>query len=292
MADYWDPTRFRTWLRLCEELMLKCAALIVVVSEPLKDELVARGVPADRVLVNPNAVDPDYFQPNCGGEDIRRELSIAPQELVVEFVGTFSHWHGVAVLQQAIARLLEADAERRLRFLLIGQGPLHGEIRAFLKQHEAEGRVIFTGLVSHSRVRCYLDAADILVSPHIPMPDGRPFFGSPTKLFEYMAMGKAIAASNLDQLAKVLSHGDTALLSEPGNVSEFVGAVQLLASDARLRESLGKRARAVAIERHTWARNAGNVFAAVKQETLRPTSRAAGQHVSVASGAPVRDGRA
>lgn len=263
MADYWDPTRFRTWLRMCEEAMLKCASLVVVVSEPLKEELLARGIPPERVLVNPNGVDPEYFHPECGGEAIRRELGLSAQEIVVEFVGTFSHWHGIAVLQEAILQLLQSNERSRLRFLLIGEGPLHGEMRAMLKTHEASGRVIFTGLISPAKVRAYLDAADILVSPHVPMPDGRPFFGSPTKLFEYMSMGKAIAASSLDQLAKVLSHGDTAILFEPGNVDQFVAAVRLLAGDPNLRTSLGQQAREAAIAKHTWARNASSTLTAI-----------------------------
>lgn len=270
MADYWDPTRFRTWLRMCEEVMLKCASLIVVVSEPLKEELLTRGIPPERVLVNPNGVDPEYFHPACGGEEIRKQLGLPQQEVVVEFVGTFSHWHGIAVLQEAIVQLLRSDERCRLRFLLIGEGPLHGEMRELLKPHEASGKVIFTGLISHAKVRAYLDAADILVSPHVPMPDGRPFFGSPTKLFEYMSMGKAIAASKLDQLAKVLSHGETAILFEPGNVDQFVAAVQSLACDPNLRASLGRRAREVAIAKHTWARNASNTLIAI-------TSGAAGE---------------
>ena len=284
MADYWDPTRFRTWLRLCEEVMLKCAALIVVVSEPLRDELISRGIPAQRVLINPNGVDPDYFHPGCGGEELRKELGLTPENVVVEFVGTFSHWHGIAVLQNAISQLLQHDKCDRLRFLLIGEGPLHGEMREALKAHEAGGRVIFTGLVQHSQVRANLDAADILVSPHIPMPDGRPFFGSPTKLFEYMAMGKAIAASSLDQLAKVLTHGETAILSEPGNVDQFVAAVQLLAEDAELRDSLGRRAREAAVARHTWARNASNALAAIDAcATRAPQAAYIGRSVPLAS---------
>jgi glycosyltransferase involved in cell wall biosynthesis len=265
MANYWDPTRFRSWLQLCEDVMLKCASLIVVVSDPLKEELLARGVPLQRVLVNPNGVDPQYFHPGCGGQEIRKELGLTPQAVVVEFVGTFSHWHGITVLQQAIVQLLRTDQHDRLRFVLIGEGPLQGKMREALAAHEASRKVIFTGLISHSKVRAYLDAADILVSPHVPMPDGRPFFGSPTKLFEYMSMGKAIAASHLDQLAKVLTHGETAILSEPGNVNEFVAAVQLLASDAGMRECLGRQAREAALERHTWARNVSNAMAAIDQ---------------------------
>jgi glycosyltransferase involved in cell wall biosynthesis len=101
----------------------------------------------------------------------------------------------------------------------------------------------------------YLDASDILVSPHVPMPDGSRFFGSPTKLFEYMAMGKAIVASRLDQLAEVLEHERTALLVAPGNAEELAQAIRRLALNPAERESLGAAARQAAVEHHDWARN-------------------------------------
>ena len=63
IADHWDPTAFRSLITLCEELTLRCAARIIVVSEVLRGELADRGIPADRIRVNPNAVDPDYFYP-------------------------------------------------------------------------------------------------------------------------------------------------------------------------------------------------------------------------------------
>ena len=62
---------------------------------------------------------------------------------------------------------------------------------------------LFTGLIPQEKGPQYLAVADILVAPHVPNPDGTPFFGSPTKLFEYMAMGRGIVASNLDQIGEV-----------------------------------------------------------------------------------------
>jgi glycosyltransferase involved in cell wall biosynthesis len=277
IADHWHPARFRTWLRLCEQVMLNCASLVVVVSEALKDELIGRGVPANHVLVNPNAVDTEYFHPGCGGEQVRKELGFSSREVVVEFVGTFSYWHGIAVLQYGIECLLQNDKLDRLRFLLVGGGPLHSEIREYLRQYEASGKVIFTDLISHDKVRAYLDAADILVSPHVPMPDGSPFFGSPTKLFEYMSMGKAIVASDLDQLAKVLRHNETGILVQPGDASQFIEAVQLLAADSHLRASLGRRSREVAIECHTWTHNARSVLAAMRDVSLHVPNESLGE---------------
>jgi glycosyltransferase involved in cell wall biosynthesis len=252
MADHWDPNPLRRWIRLCEEVTLRSAARIVVVSEVLRESLLAKAIPADRIRVNPNAVDPDYFYPGRGRESGRKELAIDPEEVLIGFVGSFSFWHGIEILQQAIASLLSKKPVCRLRFVLMGDGLLHGEMRAALAAYE---QVIFTGPIPRNKVAEYLDACDILVSPHVPMPDGSKFFGSPTKLFEYMAMGKGIVASRLDQLAEVLEHDRTALLVTPGNPEELAAAVERLALDRAKREALGAAARRAAVERHSWSHN-------------------------------------
>ena len=115
--------------------------------------------------------------------------------------------------------------------MLIGDGLLHGEMRSALAEYEQTGAVIFTGPVPREKVAEYLDAADILVSPHVPMPDGSRFFGSPTKLFEYMAMGKGIVASRLEQLAEVLEHERTAWLVRPGDAEDLAEGILRLALD-------------------------------------------------------------
>ena len=262
MAKYWDPARFAPWLKLCEKISIEAASLIVVVSNPLKKQLMEVGVPPERILVNPNAVDPERFHPECGGAKLRQELGFQPSDTVICFVGTFSYWHGVAVLEQAIHSLLSKPqrGKRSMKFLLVGDGPLAPRLREALEPYTRNGSVVFTGAIPHVSVRAYLDAADILVSPHIPMPDGSPFFGSPTKLFEYMAMGKAIAASALDQIAEVLEHERTALLVKPGDPQELTAAIQRLAADPRLRIELGRNSREAALSRHTWRQNARRVL--------------------------------
>ena len=264
IAEHWDPSRFKSWLSMCERVSLSAASLIVVVSEELRDELVGRGIPASRVLVNPNAVDPELFSPGCGGKALRRSIGFRREDVVACFVGTFSYWHGVSILQEAILRLLkERDKDplaSRIRCLLVGVGPHHAEIQKALQPYEELGLVHFAGAVSHDGVPAYLDAADILLSPHVGMPDGRPFFGSPTKLFEYMAMGKAIVASDLDQLGRVLRHQETAWLVPPGEPVQLAAAILRLAAEPRLRDYLGQNARAVALARHTWRQNAARVL--------------------------------
>ncbi len=264
ITQHWDPARFRRMLLLCEEVSIRAAFLIVVVSDALRDELLQRGVPPERILVNPNAVDPAIFQPGRGGREARIELGFAPDDVVVSFVGSFSYWHGIGVLQQAILGLMERGKGCKLRFLLVGDGLLQPEVRQALREYEQTGVVVFTGLLPHDSIPRLLDASDILVSPHVPMPDGSPFFGSPTKLFEYMAMGKAIVASNLDQLSQVLDHGTTAWLVPAGNAVELAAAIEMLANDPQLRHRLGQNAQASILRRHTWRVNAARVLAQFK----------------------------
>jgi glycosyltransferase involved in cell wall biosynthesis len=279
-AKFWDPSRFRALLCLCERVSLVSALSIVVVSEPLRDDLLRLGIPEERILVNPNGVDPEIFQPECGGAELRERLGFGKTDVVISFIGTFSYWHGIPVLREAIQNLLEGESGRaqtaRLRFLLIGDGPLHAELRAALCTFEETGDVIFTGAVPHDHVPAYLDASDVLVSPHLPAPDGKPFFGSPTKLFEYMAMSKAIIASSLDQLALVLEHEKTALLIKPGDSKDLAKAIVQLAGDPEMRASLGRRAREAAVANHTWQQNACRVL-----ETLAPRKPTANRNIGL-----------
>jgi glycosyltransferase involved in cell wall biosynthesis len=267
IANHWDPNPLTNWIRLCEEVTLRSAARILVVSEVLRKQLLDRGIEEGRIRVNPNAVDPDYFYPGRGRASGRKQLEVHADEVLVGFVGSFSLWHGIEVLQHAIAKLLSSGPPRRLRFVLMGDGLLHGEMRTALAEYEATGGVIFTGPLPRDKVAEYLDASDILVSPHIPMPDGSKFFGSPTKLFEYMAMGKGIVASRLDQIAEVLEHDQTAWLVTQGDVDELAEAILRLAQDPMKRAALGAAARRAAVERHCWSHNVARALSDAVPET-------------------------
>src|SRR5207237_125725 len=89
----------------------------------------------------------------------------------------------------------------------------------------------------------HLAAADLLVSPHVTNPDGTPFFGSPTKLFEYMAMGRPIVASDLEQIGQTLEHGRTAWLVPPGDVEALADAMARRAAAGRIGPTAATRRR-------------------------------------------------
>jgi glycosyltransferase involved in cell wall biosynthesis len=261
VGRHWDRVGSLGLLERYERLNLKAAARVFVVSEVERRNLLGAGVEDEKIVVNPNGVDAERFRPGIGGARVREELGIGKDETLVGFVGTFGPWHGVLALAEAIKLMPE---ESRVRFLLIGSGLLRGEVERRLSDAGVAGRAILTGAVDHERVPAMLDACDVLASPHVPLEDGSEFFGSPTKLFEYMAMGKGIVASRLGQIGEVLTDEETALLVEPNDPRQLSEAVQRLAASSDLRARLGAAARREAIARHTWTHNAGRVLEAYR----------------------------
>ncbi len=257
VGRHWDRVNRLDLLERYERLNLSAAARIFVVSDVERRNLEAAGVLTNKVIVNPNGVDTDTFRPGTGGDQARKKFDVGDNETLAGFIGSFGPWHGVQALAEAIRQI---PATSGIRFLLVGSGSLLGQIKELLAAEEQSGRVIFTGSVNHRDVPVLLDACDMLVSPHVPLEDGSDFFGSPTKIFEYMAMGKGIVASRLGQIGEVLSHEATALLVNPGHVEELSEAIVRLAEDRSLRERLGQAARREAIQHHTWKHNAQTVL--------------------------------
>jgi glycosyltransferase involved in cell wall biosynthesis len=254
MSRHWGrPLKYEAIASRIELLNVNGADLVVVVSRAMRDELLARGVDGSRVLVNPNAVDPDRYSPAVDGSALRRRLGL-DRRTVLGFISTFQPWHGAIVLARAFVALLNDHPEHRdtVRLLMIGSGAEADEAGRIISAGGCGEAAHFTGLVAQEDGPEHLAACDVLVSPHVPNADGSPFFGSPTKLFEYMAMGKGIVASNLDQIGEVLRHGETAWLVPPGNAAELSAGMDRLVRDAELRRSLGAAARLDVLANHTW----------------------------------------
>lgn len=260
---------FRNLAWAIEDLNLRYADLIVVVSKALKEELLSRGIDSDKILVNPNGVDPEVFDSSkyeSAASELRKEFRLEDR-ILVGFIGTFGKWHGAEVLAEAIEPVVSQNQDTH--FLFIGDGLLLGKVKSIIKDAQMDKHVSFTGLVPQRRAPGYLAACDILVSPHIPNPDGTEFFGSPTKLFEYMAMGKGIVASELGQIAEVLVHEETAILVEPGNVQQLATGILRLASDKTLSQQLGNTARKVVLSKYAWEQNVKRVIQALEELRAR-----------------------
>jgi glycosyltransferase involved in cell wall biosynthesis len=272
IARHWStPLLFEGLASRIEAANLTAADLIVVVSKALRDEVVGRGISPDRVLVNPNGVDPDRYHPGLDGSPIRARLGLVDR-LVIGFVGTFGPWHGAEVLARAVKEV--AGRLPAAHFLFVGDGSGMPRVREIVARDGVGDRVTFAGLVPQEEAPAYLAACDILASPHVPNPDGSPFFGSPTKLFEYMAMGKGIVASDLDQIGEILSHGETAWLVPPGDAAALAAGIVRMGEEPALCARLGAAARETAIRRHTWRAHVERLLGRMEElDLLEPPAR-------------------
>ncbi|MGI0134573.1 MAG: glycosyltransferase family 4 protein, partial [Candidatus Micrarchaeaceae archaeon] len=283
VAQNWGtPLKFHKTAKLVEEVNLQHAHLIVVVSSVLREELLQRGIEKERILYYPNCIDPEIFNPGRFSEQpldqLRDRWHIPRDAIVCTFLGTFGPWHGANVLAHAIREMANTSLpwlqQNKVHFLFVGSGQLLQKVRDILKDIPV-GLVTFTGLIPQSEAPAYLAASDVLISPHVPNVDGTRFFGSPTKLFEYMAMGKPIIASELEQLGEVLAGSwhigrekqrraglseSRAVLTTPGSSTEIAEAVIYLVMHPEARTMLGAAARAEALNRYTWQKQINSVL--------------------------------
>ena len=256
------------------------ASLIVVVSRALEHQLLEEGIEPDRILVNPNGVDVASLAEARARPPARWRAELGlPQAPTVGFVGTFGLWHGVKLLPELIEQV--ATREPDAHWVLVGDGQLHAEVSAEIDRRGLADRVTLTGIVSRTRAPELLAACDVCVSPHVPNPDGTPFFGSPTKLFEYMGLGRAIVASDLDQIGEVIEDGRTGLLTPPGDVPASAAAVARLLKDGELRGRLGAAALDAAAERYSWDAHARRILDAVDSAPEPVRSAGTGSRTAV-----------
>jgi glycosyltransferase involved in cell wall biosynthesis len=283
-TNWGKPLRFRRLALLAEDVCLRHAHVVVTVSEVLRDELIDRGVEPRRIVTYPNCIDPHVFDParfSAGNHAaVRARYNVPSDAIVAGFIGTFGQWHGVDVLAQAIRHLAISHADwlahHKVHFLIIGDGLKMPLVRDILSDTRCHGKFTLTGLVAQAEAPRYLAACDLLLSPHVKNPDGTRFFGSPTKLFEYMAMQRPIVASNLDQIGQILhdslsvdrlpttgpagSETFLAVLCPPGDPIALGKGVRFLVEQPSWRQVLGNNSRAEALGRYTWDRHVKEIL--------------------------------
>jgi len=252
---------------LIENYNIKSASYIVVVSKALKKTLKSFGVSENKIIVAPNGIDETKYHQKVMCDDIKEKYDFK-NKTVVGFIGTFGQWHGAENITLAYGKLLQRYPEykNRTTLFMIGDGIKMPEVRKHVKDFNISENVVLTGLVPQSDGPKYLSACDILVNPTVPNSDGTEFFGSPTKLFEYMAMGKGIICSDMAQMAEILEHNRTAFMVKPGDVDKLMMAVKVLIDNRELREKMGQNARSEVITKYTWDKHVQKILARVRND--------------------------
>ena len=236
-----------------EEGVVARATVIASVSAEATAMAEACGAHPDGLVTVPNGVDADAIGRLAAG--VEQDGGDRP---LVGWIGSFGEWHGAEVLVRAAARVASPA-----RFLMIGDGTERAACERLAAELGVGEAIEFAGRLPHDDALRALARCDVLASPHVPLRTGEPFFGSPTKIYEYMALGRPIVASDLGQIGEVLEDRRSALLVEPGSVEGTAAAIDELLAAPDLRDALGAAARQDARRLHTWNDRAERILAAL-----------------------------
>jgi glycosyltransferase involved in cell wall biosynthesis len=286
--------------RLVERRLFGGSDAVLTVSTALRHYALEQGARPARTLVLPNAVDTRRFTPGdrqqVTGDSpgtvlspdayrlspaTRARLGLATDAFVVGFAGSLKPWHGTDVLLDAFARM--KDHVPGARLLIVGEGPQGDALRTRAARLGIGTDVIFAGKVAHDAMPQMLAAMDVAVAPYLEVPD---FYFSPLKLYEYMASGLAVVASDAGEIAALVRDGQTGILCPPGKVAALAAALLSLAHDSGLRAQLGMAAR-VEAERHSWSENA-RIVAEVAGARQRPSCPVVPGRGRISTAWPVR----
>jgi glycosyltransferase involved in cell wall biosynthesis len=235
------------FLTMLEREVCLQAERVFVITDALRREMSARGVPDDRMLVVPNGVHSDRFVPQERDRDLEAQLGVA-ERTVIGYAGGLVHYEGLEVLLDAVAMLKQRRAD--FHVIVVGDGQHERSIRALAAKLRLDDVVTFTGRVPHKQVKRYLSLFDIAPFPRQPLPVCELI--SPIKPFESMAMAKAVVVSSVAALTEIVQDGKTGLVFTKGEPADLARSLERLLDSRDLRESLGREAREWVIAERDW----------------------------------------
>jgi PEP-CTERM/exosortase A-associated glycosyltransferase len=219
--------RYRLTRRL-ETHALRKAQHVFTICDGLRGDIAARGIPAGKITVIPNAVDIEAFEPgDQPDEALKARLGLA-DATVVGFIGSFYAYEGLDLLLDALPALLQHRPD--VRVLLVGGGPQDAALKVQAQRLGLADKVVFTGRVPHAEVQRYYDLVDVLAYPRHSMRLTE--LVTPLKPLEAMAQGRLLVASDVGGHKELIRHGETGWLFKAGSAAALATAIN---------EMLGRR---------------------------------------------------
>lgn len=218
--------RYRATRRL-ETRAIRLADHVFTICEGLRADIVARGIPAAKVTVIPNAVDVASFHLASPPDPKLQEKWGLAGKTVVGFVGSFYAYEGLDLLLDALPELIRQRPDVRL--LLVGGGPQEASLRRQAERLGLNEYVIFTGRVPHREVGRYYDLINVLAYPRHPMRLTE--LVTPLKPLEAMAQGQLFVASDVGGHKELIEHGQTGILFKAGDRDALSNALLGLLND-------------------------------------------------------------
>ena len=252
--------------RALETYALRRVDAITTICEGLRADIIARGIPAPRITVIPNAVDSQRFRvapsPN---RVLAQRLGLHGQPLL-GFVGSFYAYEGLDLLLHAMPRMLKSAPA--LQLLLVGGGPQESRLRKLSVQLGLQDKIHFASRVPHEQITEYYSLIDILVYPRLPMRLTE--LVTPLKPLEAMAQGRLVVASDVGGHREMIEHGKTGMLFKAGNADALAAEVLHLLSEPERWPILRQQARDYVERERNWSASVAR-YGDIYQRLLAPT---------------------
>ena len=255
------PLTMKRVAQCIEAWCLRNCTGLVFISGYFRDQALAAYGAIAPLVVSPNAADIGHFDPaRFDRIALRRERGIGDQ-VVCGYVGAFVHWHGVARFVEQIADRLASVPQ--LTLLMVGDGVDLAAIRALIAARGLGDRVLLPGRVAHGDIPAWIACMDYAVLPNSNE------YGSPMKLFEFMAMGVGVVSPDYAPITEVVSDGRTGWLVARGRIDACVERVLALAAHRDEQARVGAAARDYIARERQWRNNAEQLLALLPVSTAR-----------------------
>ncbi len=247
-----DGSDRRRFLDTVEGVACAGAERVFVITEALKREMAARGVPEEKLVVLPNGVHTALFQPRERDAALEASLGLRGKT-VIGYAGGLVDYEGLDLLLEAVADLKQRRTGPTgvdFHVVVVGDGHFESRLHALAERLELGDVVTFTGRVPHEAVPAYLSLFDVAPFPRLPLPVCEMI--SPIKPFESMAGAKAVVVSSVAALAEIVQDGTTGLVFEKGSAPDLARALGTLLDSPELRFKLGESARTWVVNERDW----------------------------------------
>ncbi|MDA7857902.1 glycosyltransferase family 4 protein [bacterium] len=234
---------------LIERFNYLFADKITVVTSEIKYLLCKKyNLEINKVIIIPNGANIDIFK-SMDTLMCRESLKLEKNQYYVGFIGNFAPWQGIEYLIRAIPKVLEKI--NNIKFFIVGSGIQEKNLIQIVNELSLNNVIIFPGSVSYEKISLHINAFDICVAPFISISK-RKNPGSPLKLYEYLACGKAVVVSDAGSVGELVRENNCGLAVTPEDSDALAEAILRLIKDKNLRDQMGKNGRRIVEEKYSW----------------------------------------
>ncbi len=222
---------------------------VISISNQLKIELIAKGVPENRISVVPNGVDTKIFKPQEKNPDIMMQYGLEGK-LVFGFVGSIRKIEGLALFLENMPKILKRKGQ--IKAMFVGGGEEVARLKMIAREKGLQEHTVFSGQVSHDKVLDYYSVLDILLYPRIDAKVNQKV--TPLKPLEAMAMEKVVLASDVGGLTELVKDGKNGFLFRADDGDDLMRRCLDLVNNPALRQTVAKSARSWVLQERDWSK--------------------------------------